>query len=63
MAGKRRWLSMKSRKVRFCLRDPCTTYPEEYRTMCWNEHAVENADDAFRKLNRTREESRSDNGD
>ena len=46
---------MKSRKVRFCLRDPCATYPAEYRTMCWNEHPVENANNAIRKLNKPKD--------
>ena len=53
MAGKRRWFSLKSKKCRFCVRDPCTTYPEEYKTQCWNEHEVENANTEIRKSNKS----------
>ena len=54
MAGKRRWLCLKSRKVRFCVRDPCAEYPSEWRTMCWRDHDVENANEAIRKENKSK---------
>ena len=52
MAGKRRWLRMKSRKVRFCVRDPCTEYPDWMRFRCWNDHDAENLETEIRKSNK-----------
>ena len=59
MAGKTRWLTLKSRKVRFCVRDPCADYPAWMRDKCWNEHEPDNLEQALRKERKNREESRS----
>ncbi len=50
MPGKR-VLTLKSRKCRFTIRDPCS-YPAAIRGMTWNEHLVENLDRAIRQENR-----------
>lgn len=44
-------LTLKSRKCRFSIRDPCI-YPESIRGLAWNEHMIENLDRAIRRENR-----------
>lgn len=52
MAGRKLWLTMKSRKLRFSVRDPCVSAWPRRAGRCWSDYDVENADNDIRRQNK-----------